>query len=76
MFGYEPHVRRIGEEKRDAAGRKDRKARRWVVERTIGWPNRCRAILVRWDKTSANDLGLIQLACALLWYRRKFRLTT
>jgi putative transposase len=76
VFNYEPHVRRIGEEKLDAAGRKRHPARRWVVERTIAWLNRCRAILVRWDKKSENYLGLVQLACALLWYRRKHRLTT
>lgn len=76
VFGYEPHVRRIGEEKLDPAGRKKHPARRWVVERTISWLNRCRSILVRWDKKAANYLGMIQLACALLWYRRKWRLTT
>ncbi|MCH7886223.1 MAG: IS5/IS1182 family transposase, partial [Planctomycetes bacterium] len=34
------------------------------------WLSKCRAILVRYDKKSSNYLGLIQLACALLWYRR------
>lgn len=76
VFGYEPHIRRIGEEKLDEAGRKKRPARRWVVERTIAWLNRCRGILIRWDKKAENYLGLIQLACALLWYRRRWRLTT
>jgi putative transposase len=76
VFGYEPHVRRIGEEKEGATGRKTRKARRWVVERTISWLNRCRALLIRWDKKAANYLGLVQLACGLLWYRRKHRLAT
>jgi len=76
VFGYQPHIRRIGEEKKDKRGRKRRKARRWVVERTISWLNRCRAILIRWDKKAANYLGLIQLACALLWYRRRCRLGT
>ncbi|MEE9295148.1 MAG: transposase, partial [Phycisphaerae bacterium] len=42
-------------------------ARRWVVERTLGWLSKCRAILVRYDKNPSNHLGLIQLACALLW---------
>lgn len=76
VFGYEPHIRRIGEEKKDAKGRKRHKARRWVVERTISWLNRCRAILIRWDQKAENYLGMIQLACALLWYRRKCRLET
>jgi len=76
VFGYEPHIRRIGEEKKDEKGRKRHKARRYVVERTISWLNRCRAILIRWDKKAENYLGFIQLACALLWFRRRHRLTT
>jgi putative transposase len=76
VFGYEPHIRRIGEEKKDARGRKAKKARRWVVERTISWLNRCRGILVRYEKKAENYLAAVQLACALLWYRRLHRLTT
>lgn len=68
--GHTPHIRRIGEEKLDSRGRKRHPARRWVVERTLGWLSKCRAILVRYDKNPSNYLGLIQLACALLWYRR------
>jgi len=68
--GYTPHIRRIGEEKMDRRGRKRHPARRWVVERTLGWLSKCRAILVRYDKNPSNYLGMIQLACALLWYRR------
>ena len=54
----------------DRRGRKRHPARRWVVERTLGWLSKCRAILVRYDKNPSNYLGMIQLACALLWYRR------
>jgi putative transposase len=71
---YTPHIRRIGEEKLDRKGRKRRKARRWVVERTLAWLSKCRAILVRYAKKSSNYLGIIKLACALLWYRRQHRL--
>jgi putative transposase len=67
---YVPHIRRIGEEKLDRRGRKRHPARRWVVERTLAWLQRCRAILIRYDKKSENYLGILQLACALLWYRR------
>jgi putative transposase len=77
VFGYEPHIRRIGEEKLNPKnGRKTRKARRWVVERTIGWLNRCRGILIRYEKKAENYLAVVQLACALLWFRRLHRLTT
>lgn len=76
VFGYEPHIRRIGEEKKGRRGRKTKKARRWVVERTIAWLNRCRGILIRYEKKAQNYLAVVQLACALLWYRRLYRLTT
>jgi putative transposase len=73
-YHYTPHIRRIGEEKCDARRRKRSPARRWVVERTLGWRSKCRALFVRYDKHARNFLGLLQLACALLWLRRRARL--
>jgi len=70
--GFQAHIRHIGEEKLDASGQKRYPARRWVVERTLAWLSRCRAILVRYDKKATNFLGLLQLACALLWFRRQW----
>ncbi|HZK16303.1 MAG TPA: transposase [Solirubrobacterales bacterium] len=58
------------EEKLDGRGEKTHPARRWVVERTIAWLQKCRGILVRYDKKPENYEGLVQLACALLWFRR------
>jgi putative transposase len=72
--GYVAHIRRIGEEKLDATGQKRYPARRWVVERTLAWLSKCRAILVRYEKKAANYLGLLQLACVLLWFRRQSKL--
>ena len=54
--GYREHIRRIGEEKLDASGDKRYPARRWVVERTLAWLSKCRAVLVRYDKKAANYL--------------------
>ena len=71
---YTPHIRKIGEEKLDQRKRTRHPARRWVVERTLAWLNKCRALLVRTNKNSSNYLGLIQIACLLLWYRRARRL--
>ncbi len=72
-FDYVNHIAPVREESRKRQpGR--RKARRWVVERLLVWLNKCRAILVRHDKHCLNHLGLLQLACALLWYRRLGRL--
>ncbi len=68
--GHTPHIRRIGEEKKSCNRKKGHKHRRWVVERTLGWISKCRAILIRYDKHARNYLGLIQLACATYWYRR------
>jgi putative transposase len=68
--GYVPHIRRIGEEKKACDRSSGHKPRRWVVERTFAWLSKCRGILVRYEKKDENYLGLIQLACALLWYRR------
>ena len=72
---YVPHIRRIGEEKLTQDGEKRYPARRWVVERAPAWLSKCRAILVRYDKKACNYLGLIKLACVLLWYRRQWRLS-
>jgi putative transposase len=71
---YTPHIVPVRKEKRSTGRKRGRKARRWVVERTLAWLCKCRAILIRYDKKDENYLGLIQLACALLWYRRLDRL--
>jgi putative transposase len=70
---YIPHIALIRDERPERPER--HKPRRWVVERTISWLNSCRAILVRYARKPENYLGLIKLACALLWYRRLHRLT-
>ena len=72
--GYTPHIRRIGEEKKACDRSRGHKPRRWVVERTLAWLSKCRGILIRYDKKDGNYLGLIQLACALYWYRRLHRM--
>jgi putative transposase len=72
--GYVPHIRRIGEEKKTCDRSKGHKPRRWVVERTFSWLSKCRGILVRYEKKDSNYLGMIQLACGLLWYRRLYRM--
>jgi putative transposase len=71
---YTPHIRRIGEEKLDPNGEKTYPARRWVVERTLAWLSKGRGLLVRYEKKAVNFLGLLQLACALIWMRRRARL--
>ncbi len=59
--GYIAHIRSISEEK-DEAGQRRYPARRWVVERTLGWLSKCQAILMRYEKkaptTGADQGGL------------------
>jgi putative transposase len=70
---YTPHIALIRDERPPRPKR--HKPRRWGVERTLAWLNQCRGILVRWEKKAENYLGLLKLACALLWFRRLHRLT-
>jgi putative transposase len=70
--GYTVHIRSAKQEQQRR--HRGAKPRRWVVERTLAWLNKCRALLVRYDKNDVNYLGLLQLACGLLWYRRLHRL--
>ena len=68
--GYVPRVRRRGEE--IAAKRRNprHRSRRWVVERTASWLNRYRKLLVRFEKTAKSHEALLELACALIVFRR------
>jgi len=60
-----PHIRRRGEPALTGPIR-GKKARRWVVERTNSWHNNFRALRIRWEKTAANYLAFVQLACSLI----------
>jgi putative transposase len=71
-YEYEPHIALIRDERPPRLKRY--RARRWVVERTLAWLSKCRAILIRWDKKACNYLGLLKLACTLLWFRRYLHL--
>ena len=71
-YDYEAHIQLIRDLR--TPPRKRYQPRRWVVERTLAWLSRCRAILIRWDKKAANYLGLLKLACTLIWFRRHYRL--
>ena len=73
--GYIPHIHVGGEVVKPPDRKPGYKPRRWVVERTLAWLSKCRGLLVRYDKKDTNYLGLIQLACALYWYRRLVRLS-
>jgi transposase len=50
--------------------RKKYSAKRWVVERTNSWHNRFRKLFTRYEKKSENYLGLVQLSCGMIIYRK------
>ncbi len=52
------------------SNRKKHSAKRWVVERTNSWHNRSRKLLTRYEKKSENYLGLVQLSCCMIIYRK------
>jgi len=66
-YSFEGHPSRRGSVPRE---RMSNRPRRWVVERTHFWMNRFRRILVRWEKKARNYLGILQLACAWITFRR------
>lgn len=69
-LGFESHIalKANSSTKRVRTGGK-RKPRRWVVERTHGWMNRFRRILVRWEKRDTNYFGFLCFVCAIIAYR-------
>ena len=68
--GYVPHVRQRGEEVEEKKRNPRYRARRWVVERTHSWLNRFRKLLVRFEKKTASYDALLELACALITFRK------
>jgi putative transposase len=54
------HIRARGKEKRARKQTSREKSRLWLVERTHGWLNRFRAILVRWEKRTENHIAVLR----------------
>jgi transposase len=44
--------------------------RRWVVERTFAWLNRCRRLAKDWENLSRNALAFLKLASIRLMLRK------
>ncbi len=77
--GYVLHIppkRKRGEEEgtkittQRCSNRKKHSAKRWVVERTNSWHNRFRKLFTRYEKKVENYLGLVQLSCCMIIYRK------
>ncbi len=66
MYGFKPHIRSRGEERRAVKRRRGYRPRRWVVERTHSWYNRFRDLLIRWCKKEDNFVAQLHLASAII----------
>ena len=78
--GYVLHIppkRKRGEEEEGTkitaqrcSNRKKHSAKRWVIERTNSWHNRFRKLFTRYEKKVKNYLGLVQLSCCMIIYKK------
>ncbi len=50
--------------------------RRWVVERTIAWLNRCRRLAKDWERLNHNALAFLQWASIRLMVRKLCQAST
>jgi putative transposase len=75
---YVPHIkhrRRRNEPQEEACpipGELRYPARRWVVERTLGWLAKRRSIRIRWCKKVENWLAFVHFACAHILFNLAF----
>ncbi len=44
--------------------------RRWLVERTLAWLNRCRRLATDWESLTRNALAFLRLASIRLMLRK------
>ncbi len=54
----------------DKAGGFEVLPRRWVVERTLAWLNRCRRLARDWENLTRNALAFLRLASIRLMLRK------
>ena len=65
---YVPHIRRRGEERRALSPWRAGRDGGWSSARH-SWFNRCRKLLIRWEKKPQNYLALVHLAAAIIVWR-------
>ena len=72
QYGYQPHIRRIGEEKQNAEGEKQYPARRWVVDRTFAWIKGFRSLRTRYFCKGQNYMAMLRFACSVIIFRATY----
>jgi hypothetical protein len=77
LYGYHTtHIPLRGEERRGEKRRRSSevtpgsRARHWVVERTHYPMNRCKHLLIGWEKKMENHIAMLHYACAWITYKR------
>lgn len=68
-LGFTLHLRSRGEEAKELKRKPGVRARRWVVERTHGWMNRFRRILIRWETREDTYVAMLHFACGIIAWR-------
>ena len=68
--GYIAHIKSRGQEEKERKKNPRYKARRWVVERSNRWHNLFRRLKIRYEVHADNYLGFVQLANAIICWRR------
>ena len=68
-FGFTAHIRSHTEEAQSLKRDAQKRARRWVIERTHRWLKRFRRTLIRWGKKPENYIAFLHFACALITFR-------
>ncbi len=56
--------------KRSDAGKFVVLPKRWIVERTIAWLNRCRRLAKDWERLNQNALAFLRLASVRMMVRK------
>jgi hypothetical protein len=65
-YGFVPHIRSRGEERKAKTRNPKYKARRWVVELSHSWFNRFLKLVPRREKTDDSYLALTTLAASMV----------
>ncbi len=72
-YGFIPHIRPRGEEKKMIENNPNFKAKRWIVEVMHSFLNQFRKLKVRYEKLSLSHTGLSMLASSIITLRTIFR---
>lgn len=70
--GYRDGIKCRGTEQQEKRDNPNKRARRWVVERTHSWFTNWRKILVRYERKAINYLALLQIAAAVAALRSAY----